>query len=146
MWNFRQCYLNTIQILLTAMIPQLVISVYINPYISTEIPYEISVAICSHQADCPLHTDTECLCWCVAIPGPPTPSFLALKRYPFSLIFFRKITPYLTKKRTFVVRKIKPFFRFQGEHIAWWPLLKQIEDIHYSYNIYFSYDFPIVFF
>ena len=34
-------------------------------------------------------------------------------------------------------RKITPFFRFQGEHIAWWSLLKQIEDIRYSCNTFF---------
>ena len=45
--------------------------------------------------------------------------------------------PILAKTRTFVVRKIVIFFRFQGEHIAWWSLLKQIEDIHYSCNTFF---------
>ena len=57
--------------------------------------------------------------------------------------FLGKNHPVLTKTRTFVVRKITPFFWFQGEHIAWWPHLKQIEDIHYSCNTFFCMIFPL---
>ena len=51
--------------------------------------------------------------------------------------FWGKNTPYFSENEDFCCKKNHPFFRFQGEHIAWWSLLKQIEDIHYSCNTFF---------
>ena len=63
-------------------------------------------------------------------PWPPTlclisypASFYGLKKYPFYGYWAKNPHPVLAQTGTLVVNK-SPFFRFQGEHIVQWPLLK----------------------
>ena len=59
------------------------------------------------------------------------------EKIPLFTDFLGEKHPYFSQNEGFWCKKNQPFFWFQREHIAWWPLLKQIEDIHYSCNTFF---------